>query len=36
MILINEIYIDFYFYIDFNNLIKNKGIYFLKIFVKNI
>ena len=34
MILINEIYIDFYIY--FNNLIKNKGIYLLKIFVKNI
>ena len=34
MIIIDEIYINFY--IDFNNLIKNKGIYFLKIFVKNI
>ena len=34
MILINEIYIDFYIY--FNNLIKNKGVNLLKIFIKNI
>ena len=34
MISINEVYIDFY--INFNNLIKNKGIDLLKIFVRNI
>ena len=33
MILINEIYINFY--LKNNNLISYKGIYFLLIFIKN-
>ena len=33
MIIIDEIYIDFYFY--FNNLITNIGIIFIVNFIKN-
>ena len=34
MIIIDEIYIDFYFYIMFNNLITNIGITFIVNFIK--
>ena len=33
MVIIDEIYIDFYFYISFNNLITNIGIIFILNFI---